>query len=190
MNYLSDVTLNNADCITQCGYHSFIDVNLNGVMTRIQIAIAANPALKASCLCSIYSSNSESPNGNFAADGKFIDESSSTLTLLRHGQHLRSRDRRGRHRHLLRLVRLRLPRERRQVRMAVPRSPGYQVSLNRCLSLVCMANDLFPRPGNLGLANMKVGPTMSFAIQAVWLNYGQGCCSMQWPVQCPYETCC
>ena len=46
------------------------------------------------------------------------------------------------------------------------------------------------RPDNLGLANMGAGPSMSFAIQSLWLNYGQGCCSIQWPVQCPFDTCC
>ena len=49
---------------------------------------------------------------------------------------------------------------------------------------------MFTRPGNLGLANMRVGPSMSFAIQSLWLNYGQGCCSIQWPVPCPFDTCC
>ena len=65
----SDVTLSDADCVTQCGYHTYTDLNLNGKLTRIKVAVAANPALKASCLCSLYTTNSESPNGNFAADG-------------------------------------------------------------------------------------------------------------------------
>ena len=68
------MTLEGADCVNTCGYHSYFYMHIHGKPTRIEYGVSANVASSASCSngCTLYNYDpvdAATPNGNFAADG-------------------------------------------------------------------------------------------------------------------------
>ena len=61
-----------ADCLSICGFHTYANIPVNGVSTRIKYTIVANQAsrngMSTTCGCTWWSNPLASPTGNYIAD--------------------------------------------------------------------------------------------------------------------------